>query len=243
MPKQPDINLNQQQLVTNNSTDPMILPQAALFDFDGTLGDSTWVWLDVDRVFLEKRGFVCDEEYIAKIRTTLFLDGARYTIERFNLPETPEEVVAEWFDLALDRYTHEVPLKPGVLEYLTKLKDNNIPFGIVTSSVAALCYPVLERYGIVEWFDFILTADDVPVSKTNPDVFLKAAELLDATPNNIAIYEDNIAAIRTAAKAGFLTVGVHDEHIATEWPFIKQEADWTIVDYGEAMNALHFDNF
>ncbi|HHX37817.1 MAG TPA: hypothetical protein GX717_07545, partial [Clostridiaceae bacterium] len=47
-----------------------VLPQAALFDFDGTLGDSTWVWLDVDRVFLEKRGFVCDEEYIAKIRTT-----------------------------------------------------------------------------------------------------------------------------------------------------------------------------
>ena len=147
------------------------------------------------------------------------------------------------FDLALDRYTHEVPLKPGVLEYLTKLKDNNILWyrHIIGCSAVLPCPRALRHRRMA--FDFILTADDVPVSKTNP-MILKAAELLDVTPNNIAIYEDNIAAIRTAAKAGFLTVGVHDEHIATEWPFIKQEADWTIVDYGEAMNrAPFFDNF
>ena len=90
-------------------------------DLDGTLLDSLWVWSEVDEVFLSRRGLPILPDYAQSIAHLGFADAARYTIDRFGLDETPEQLMQEWYDLARAAYRDRVPLKPHAEEFLRKL--------------------------------------------------------------------------------------------------------------------------
>ena len=75
-----------------------------IFDLDGTLLDSLWVWSEVDEVFLSRRGLPILPDYAQSIAHLGFADAARYTIDRFGLNETPEQLMQEWYDLARAAY-------------------------------------------------------------------------------------------------------------------------------------------
>ena len=98
----------------------------AIFDLDGTLLDSMGVWRKIDEDFLGKRGFVVPNDYLVAITSKNFDAAAEYTKERFNLPESEEEIIKEWFDMAIEAYTNEVKLKAGVIDYLKQLKAEGI---------------------------------------------------------------------------------------------------------------------
>ncbi|MBQ7982619.1 MAG: HAD family phosphatase, partial [Clostridia bacterium] len=86
--------------------------RAAIFDLDGTLLDSMGVWLEVDEIFLSRRGIALPDDYAQAISPMGFPAAAEYTKRRFCLPEDEAAIMAEWHDLAVDAYAHRVPLKP-----------------------------------------------------------------------------------------------------------------------------------
>ena len=89
------------------------------FDLDGTLLDSNGVWLDIDVEFLGRFGIgSVPEDYTDYVTHHGFDDSARYTRERFSLPETPEEIMEGWMSMARSAYAHTLPLKPGVPAFL-----------------------------------------------------------------------------------------------------------------------------
>ena len=88
--------------------------EGVIFDLDGTLLDSTWVWSQIDTDFLKKRGFEVPKEYSTAIMAMGIEEVAKYTIKRFLLQETKEDVIAEWDAMARDAYAHDVKLKKGV---------------------------------------------------------------------------------------------------------------------------------
>ena len=70
---------------------------AILFDMDGTLLDSNGIWLDIDIEFLGRRGISpVPEDYTDYVTHHSAPDAARYTRERFSLPETPEEIICSY---------------------------------------------------------------------------------------------------------------------------------------------------
>ena len=119
---------------------------AAIFDMDGTIMDSLGVWEHIDTAFLEgRRGIKVPDDYVHKISAMSFSEIADYTKERFNLPDTPEELMAEWTDMAEYEYTHNIKAKDGVREYIEKLKALNKKIVLCTSGQPSVCQ-TLEWY-------------------------------------------------------------------------------------------------
>ena len=76
--------------------------QCIIFDLDGTILDSTQVWAKVDMDFLGKRGIPVTKEYMQEIKTHTFESGSIYTKQKYNLPESTDEIMKEWYEAALE---------------------------------------------------------------------------------------------------------------------------------------------
>ena len=84
------------------------------FDLDGTLLDSNGIWLDIDRDFLARHGISpVPEDYTEYVTHHSFPDAAAYTRRRFGLDIPEEDICQAWLDMALEAYSHQLPLKPG----------------------------------------------------------------------------------------------------------------------------------
>lgn len=207
--------------------------KGAIFDLDGTLFDSMWVWTYVDTEFLKKRNIKADDEYIKALGPMGFQRAAEYSKTRFNLPETTEEILLEWFGLAKDAYDNKIELKDGAKEYLEYLYKKGVKLGIATSNHPELCQGALKRFGIYDMFSsFTLTAE-VENGKACPDVYLLCAERLGTAPQETAVFEDIAVGLNGAKKGGFITVGVKEETSLDDEEEIKKVSDIYIESFKE----------
>lgn len=208
--------------------------KAYIFDLDGTLLDSMGVWEQIDVDFLTKRGFAVPPDYINAICSRSFREAAAYTIQRFGLPDSVDDLLREWNGMAVHAYGHTVPLKPYAREYLAALKRRGVKLGIATSLPAVLYEPALRNHGIAGLFDAICSTDEVEHGKTRPDVFLLAARKLRVAPEECVVFEDIPQAIRSAKQAGMMVYGVYDKSSKEQWPLIRQTADGALYDFRSA---------
>ncbi len=149
-----------------------------IFDMDGTLIDSMWVWSKIDTDFLSKRGFTPPGNLKSEIEHLTFIECAEYFKKNFSIDGTIEDIIEEWNDMAEYEYEHNIKLKPGAEAFLKLLKTLNIKVGIATSNSSYLIEKVLKNNGIYDYFDAITTVDEVNRGKNFPDIYLLAAEKL-----------------------------------------------------------------
>ena len=215
--------------------------KAAIFDLDGTILDSTWVWSQIDRDFLGSRGFDVPPDYAQAIISMGFEDVAKYTIARFELRESTEEVMAEWNRMAQEAYEKTVKLKPGTKELLMCLKEKGIKAGIATSNSASLFVPCLKANGIYDLFHSYTETGDVSRGKEFPDVYIKQAEKMGCKPEECIVFEDIIPALRGAKGGGFTTIGVREN----KWKYKEEEfgryCDYCVSDLTEALSLFLID--
>ena len=208
--------------------------KGAIFDLDGTILDSMDVWERIDIEFLLKRGFAIPQDYIVKISSMSFLEAAVYTAKLFDLKESIEDIIAEWNSMARDEYSYRVGLKPYVLEYLQKLKASGIKLGIATGLPKVLYEPVLKNNAIHDFFDVITSTDEVKCAKTSPEVFLLAVQKLGLEPQECIVFEDILAAVKSAKEAGLIVYGVHDKYSESFREDIETVADGYLMNFSKA---------
>ena len=209
--------------------------QGAIFDLDGTLLDSMWVWAAVDRSFLGARGFDVPEDYVEAIAHLGLTAAAEYTIARFELNETVAEISAEWDRLARTAYEEQVMLKPFAKEYLLSLKARGIRLAAATASPDALYIPALKHNGIYDLFDAFTTVEEVNMPKGHPAIYLKAAQKLGLLPQNCVVFEDILPGIAGAKQGGFYAVGVFDPSAAAQKREICSLCDRYIYSFEELL--------
>lgn len=207
--------------------------KGVIFDLDGTILDSMDIWKEIDVKFLGRRGLEVPDDYFRNIAPLGFDGAAAYTIERFGFPETPEQIIEEWYQMAVDAYAKEVELKPFAKEYLLFLKEQGVKLGIATSCETQMFLPALERNGILGLFESYTTVREVPRGKEFPDIYERQAEKMGLLPGECAVFEDILKAVQGANAGGFYTVGVFDLHSAYEWGEIKKQANKFIYSYEE----------
>lgn len=212
--------------------------KGAIFDMDGTLIDSMWVWSKIDEEYLKKRNIELPENLKEEIEHMSFAEVAQYFKDRFNLTDTIEEIQNEWNNMALQHYAHDVKLKPGVREFLSLLRLNGIKIGLATSNCNLLIQTTLKNNDIYDFFDSISTTDEVTRGKDFPDIYLLAAQKLNLKPKECAVFEDILPAIKGAKAAGMTVIGVHDLYSEYQKEAIMALADMYICKYEELTKAV-----
>ncbi|MGN0537360.1 MAG: HAD family hydrolase [Acutalibacteraceae bacterium] len=207
--------------------------KAAIFDLDGTLADSMYVWEKVDRDFLASRNIPLTADYSEAVKTMFFKSAAEYTIQRYGFTETPQQIIDIWLDMAQNEYRYNVPLKAGILDYLHHLKSEGIALTIATSSLPKLTLPLLEHHGLTHLIDAICYTDEVGKPKSCPDVYLYAAQRVQARPEDCIVFEDIPQGIQSAKSVGMQTVAVYDQYSLSEQPLLKKLADKYIYSFDE----------
>ena len=208
----------------------------AIFDMDGTLVDSMVYWQRLGREFLARKGVTEGmEPVLERIKPMTMRESAQLFIESFGLEGTPEALEAEMNAVMDQHYREDIPLKPGAKEYLEALRRRGVKLCVATATPEHLARECLERLGVAQLLEFILSCDAVAAGKDRPDVFLEAARRLGAAPGETAAFEDALYAARTAKTAGFYTVGVYDESSSARWPELTALADETVRGWHEAL--------
>ena len=209
--------------------------KAMLFDLDGTLVDSMWMWEAIDIEFLGAYGYECPDDIQRAIEGMSFSETAVYFKERFDLPLSLDEIKAVWTRMSIDKYRHEVPLKPGVLEFLKYCKENGIRTGIGTSNGSEIVDAVLTSLNVKEYFDVVVTACEVAHGKPEPDIYLEVAKRLGVKPENCLVFEDIPAGIMAGKAAGMPVIAVEDDFSADLMDEKRELADAVISDYRELL--------
>ncbi len=208
--------------------------RVAIFDLDGTLFDSTRLWRDIDDIFLRKRGYEPTAEYYSAIAALGFRNTAHFTIDYYKLADTAEELMSEWSELALDAYAHDIKLLDGAKEYVAACSARGIKIFAVTSLSRELAEPCLKNNGIFEFFDGLVTADETGFAKTDPRIYLRAAELAGVSPEDCVVFDDVPQALRAARSAGCVTVAVIGDGVHFNSDSDRKCADMNVSGMFEA---------
>ena len=201
------------------------MKKAVIFDFDGTIANSRYVWQKVDVDFFAKRGMEIPSDYVEAISVMSFYNGAVYTKEKYNIKESVEEIMNEWNSQALREYKENVVLKPFVKEYLRELKDKGYKIGLATAALHDYYIPVLEREGVLDCFDVFTDTRDDARDKNFPDIYLLCAEKLGSNSANSIVFEDVLKGVKSSVSAGFNTTAVYDNQPENQWEIIKNTAN------------------
>jgi HAD superfamily hydrolase (TIGR01509 family) len=205
--------------------------EAVIFDLDGSLVDSMWLWKAIDVEYLGRFGILLPEDLQSKIEGMSFMETAIYFKEHFPIPDSLEEIMNAWNKMAWDKYLHQVPLKKGVSEFLDGCRKRGILLGIATSNSRELVENVLGAHGLREYFGSIMTGSEVKKGKPSPDIYLAAARQLGAAPERCLVFEDILPGILAGKNAGMRVCAVEDEYSAAAREEKKRAADYYINDY------------
>lgn len=190
--------------------------KGAIFDLDGTLLDSMWVWEKVDEDFLIENGLPLTRDYTAAVRQMHFEEAALYTKTRYSLPLSTEQIKDRWVEMVKDEYAHNIKLKEGAYEFIRLLISKDVRVAFATTlfrQVAKLC---LKNNGLTAadlGAELPLTSiEEVTRGKGFPDIYLEAARKIAVEPRSCMVFEDIPLAIQGAKAGGFHTCGVYDKY-------------------------------
>ncbi|SKB70527.1 haloacid dehalogenase superfamily, subfamily IA, variant 3 with third motif having DD or ED [Lachnospiraceae bacterium] len=210
-------------------------PEAVLFDMDGSLVDSMWMWKQIDIDFLEERGLDYSPDFHQEIEGMSYAETVSYFKKKFKPEESEEELAAILNHMASDKYEFEVKWKPGALDFLKCCAEHNIPCGIATSNSKELVEACNRNLNLRKWIRSIRTADEVQKSKPFPDIYLKVAEDLNVDPAKCLVFEDVIPGIMAGKNAGMKVIAVQDDYSKDVENEKREAADGFISDYRELL--------
>ena len=205
--------------------------EAVIFDLDGTLVDSMWMWREIDVEYLSQFDIEVPSDLQQAVEGMSFSETAQYFKERFNLPDPVEVIKMEWNKMAWDKYGNEVPLKKGVIEFLEELRGRGIKTGIATSNSKELVEHVLKSLNITEYFDSVRTSCEAKKGKPAPDIYLLVADDLQVDPKDCLVFEDLALGIMGGKGAGMRVCTVFDPYSEDDRDRKRKLADYYIDTY------------
>ncbi|RYX86099.1 HAD family phosphatase [bacterium] len=211
---------------------------AVLFDCDGVIADSEESWNEIDREHLQHYG-VPDYrgQYKPQVIGKSFLLSDGFYRDIFKIEAPVEEMMEQRTGVAAKFYSETIPTFEGVTDVLVTLRERGLKLALATSSVGRLIHPFLERHDIAQYFDFIVTGEQVEHGKPHPDIYLKAAAGVNTDPGQCIVVEDALAGLQAGRSAGCRTVAIPDPRWLDPKEF-EGKADFHIENISELLGIV-----
>lgn len=209
--------------------------RGAIFDMDGTILDSMPCWETVGlRYLLDRRIPVPDVDALARrLKTTTLPQAAQLYREEFGITDSITCICADITAMIARDYRETAPLKPHVPEMLQRMQDAGVRMCIATATDRKLAEAALTRLGVLRYFRFVHTCQELHTSKQKPDIFDRSAQRLGTSKADTVVFEDALHAAQTAARAGYRVVGIYDDSAKAEREQIKPLCTCYLDDWDE----------
>ena len=205
--------------------------KAFIFDLDGVIVDTAKYHYLAWKKIANELGIDFTHEHNELLKGVSRVRSLDIILELGNIVTTQENK-DKWLVQKNEDYLSylvnmdESEILPGVMPILKFLKENKQ--GIALGSASKNAKPILEKTGIMDYFDVVVDGNDVSNAKPDPEVFLQAAKLLNATNENSLVFEDSVAGIQAANIANMTSVGIGDKEVLSEAQYIF--SDFTQID-------------
>jgi len=209
--------------------------QGVIFDVDGVLLDSMGIWKDLGARYILSKGGQPEEKLNEILFSMSLEEGADYIRDHY-LPDMTSRGISEGVQNMLrDYYFYEVGAKPGAGDLLKTLKADHIRITAATSSPRGHIEKALKRNGLLGYIEKLYTSSEVGSSKHSPRIYNLASDFMGLSPDKICVFEDSLYAVKTAARAGYYTVGVFDENGESDQKGLFETAHIYVRDLTELL--------
>jgi beta-phosphoglucomutase len=214
--------------------------KACIFDLDGVICDTAKYHFKAWRKLANELGFDFSEEDNEKLKGVSRVESLNLILAWGGVEENDEEVKTAMADKKnswyLEYILHMTPdeILPGVKNFLDDLKKRQVK--IVLGSASKNSVTILEKIGLLDYFDVIIDGNKTTRSKPDPEVFLLGAEGIGAKPNECIVFEDAVKGVEAALEGGFYTVGVGSSDVLDEAHIVIPGFEY--IDYSEVVEAL-----
>lgn len=208
-----------------------IMLKAVIFDMDGVLVDSVKYTWESFNIMLKDEGVHFSNEDIKKNMGTSLKNALKSWRDEYGIKEyDPDEFSRASGKIQLALMEKNLQPNTHLHDFLKALKSQGFKLAVATSSLRWRAEATLQLLHLTDYFDVILTAEDVTNHKPAPDVFLKAAEQLGVDPANSVVFEDATHGIEAARKGNIKVVAVKTDYYTMEE---LEDADMIINDFSE----------
>ena len=213
--------------------------RGAIFDVDGTLLDSMFIWDTIGETYLRSIGYQPKENLNETFKNMSLHQAARYYQTEYGVTQSIDEIM-DGVNAMLERYYRfEVPLKPGVAELLERLRQDGVKLCIATATDRHLVEAALDRCGVLSCFGEIFTCNEVGHGKDEPDIFEATLRFLGTRREETLVFDDALYAVRTAKEAGFPVAAVYDSHERSQAE-VRARSDLYLEDLTQLVELQKF---
>ena len=204
--------------------------KGAIFDLDGTLLDSMFIWDTIGEVYLRSLDIEPRENLAEAFKTFTLEESAEYYRTHYGVTLSVAEIVDGVNRMIEDLYKSTVPLKKGVAEFLAGLSKAGVRMCIATVMDKYLVEAALTRLKVRQYFSEIFTTAEVGCGKNDPKIYRTALAYLGTEKHETLVFEDVLHALMTAKNDGFPVAAVYDKHELRQTE-MKENSDYYITDY------------
>lgn len=212
--------------------------EGAIFDLDGTLLDSMFIWDTIGSDYLRSLGIEPREDLNQTFKSMSLLEAAEHYQKEYGVTRSLDEIMRGVNGMIESYYFNDVKAKDGVPDLLERLKGRGVKMCVATATDLHLAKAALERNGILQYFSKIFTCTEVGCGKDTPEIYNRALQHLGTPKPGTVVFEDALYAIKTAKEAGFLVVGVFDPSEAAHREEIQALADIYIDSFTEMRDYI-----
>ena len=205
--------------------------KAFIFDLDGVIVDTAKYHFLAWQKIASELGIEFTPEHNENLKGVSRIRSLDLILELGNIQASQEDKNKWLIQKNEDYLCYLVDMNfseilPGVMPVLEYLKENNQ--GIALGSASKNARPILEKTGILNYFNVIIDGNDVTNAKPDPEVFVQAAKGLQIANENAIVFEDSVAGVQAANTAKMISIGIGEANILHEAQYIFK--DFTFMD-------------